>query len=102
VAARFREAAGVLSERDRRALDAIERQIEGEDPRFAASMRRVRPRWTGRWARDGYDAAIVLAVATAVLCFTLALLCAGITMLLVVVALCRLRPRHFLPRRTPW
>jgi Protein of unknown function (DUF3040) len=90
----------VLSERDRRALDAIERQVEGEDPRFAASMRRVRPTWTDRWAREGYDAIIVLAAATAALCFAIALLGAGVVAAAVVVGLCRLRPRHFRPRRT--
>jgi hypothetical protein len=88
----------MLSERDRRDLDGIEQRIAGEDPRFAAAMQRVRPTWTDRWARDGYDAVILLAAASAVLCLALALLCAGVLAVAVLVALCRLRPRHFRPR----
>ena len=91
----------MLSERDRRTLDAIEQQIEGADPRFAMVMRRVRPTWTDRWARDAYDATIVLAVASAVVCFALALPSAVVMAVAVVVAMCRLRPSHFRPRRAP-
>jgi hypothetical protein len=100
----------MLSERDRRTLDGIERQLEGEDPRFAASMRRVRPTWADRWARDGYDATIVLAAAIAALCFALGLASAGLPAVAVVVVTWHLRPAYLRPwisrraglRRTPW
>jgi hypothetical protein len=101
----------VLSEQDRRALDAIERRTADEDPQFAASMRHARPTWADRWARHGYDAIIVLAAATAALCFALALACAGMLAVAVVVATRHLRPGYLRPwfsrrraglRRTDW
>lgn len=101
----------MLSERDRRTLDAIERRTAEEDPRFAASMRRDRPTWADRWARHGYDAIIVVAAATAALCFTLTLVCAGVLAVAVVVATWNLRPGYLRPwfgrrraglRRTDW
>ena len=82
----------MLSERDRRALDAIERRTADEDPRFAASMRRDRLTWADRCRRHGHDAIIVIAAATAVLCFALTLVDAGVLAVAVVVATWHLRP----------
>jgi O-antigen ligase len=75
----------------------IERQIVGEDPRFAASMRGLLSGRTERWVCRGYDVIIVVAALTAVLCLALssggpalvAILLAGVTF-------------HLRPRRRPW
>ena len=81
----------MLSERDRRALEAIELELAVQDPGFAASMEHPRPNRADRWTRCGYDAVIVLGAATAVLCFVVLLICAAVVALLVVGAGCYLR-----------
>ena len=83
----------MLSERDRRALEAIELQLAVQDPDFAASMGSARPDRAGRWLRRGYDAFILLGAVTAALCFVLLLICAAVVALLVVAASCLLRAR---------
>lgn len=92
----------MLSERDRRALDAIERRTADEDPRFAASMRRNRLTWDDRWGRHGHDTIIVVAAATAALCFALTLAGAGVLAVAVVVATWHLRPGYLGPWPSPW
>ncbi|GIG60042.1 hypothetical protein Lfu02_44140 [Longispora fulva] len=48
----------MLNQDDRRRLEAIERRLEAEDPRFVARMRRPRPRaWI--WILVGYVVASV-------------------------------------------
>jgi hypothetical protein len=91
----------MLSERDRRALDEIERQIAGDDPRFAASMQRAVPDRIG-WTHPGYDVIIVLAAVTAALCFVLLLVGAGVVAVLLVAATCYLRPQPLPPLTGRW
>jgi len=81
----------MLSERERRTFDDLERRTAVEDPRFAAVMRGTRPTLADRWACHAYEAVIVLGVATAALCFALLLVGAGLVAALLVVATCYLR-----------
>ena len=90
----------MLSERDRRALDEIERPIARQDPRFAASMQRALPTRSERWARLGYDTTIALGVATALLCFVLLLICAAVVAVLIAGTAWYLRAT-LLPARPP-
>ena len=81
----------MLSERERRTLDDLERRTAVEDPRFVAVMQGTRPARADRWARHGCEAVIVLGVATAALCFVLLLIGAGVVAVLLVAAACYLR-----------
>lgn len=76
----------MLSERERRTLEDLERCTAAEDPRFAAAMLGARPTQADRWARRGCAAVIVLGVATAALCFALLLIGPGLVAVLIVVA----------------
>lgn len=62
----------MLSEPERCTFREIERRLVGEDPRFAASMRRLLSGRTEWWVCLGYELIIVVAALTAVLCLGLA------------------------------
>jgi hypothetical protein len=85
----------MLSGQEERAFTEIAEQIAADDPRFAASMRRLEARRTGR----GYDVVVVLAAATAVLCLLLALGPATFTAGALAYAAHRLRPHRPARRR---
>ena len=87
----------MLSEREIRALQKIEQQISEEDPRFAATMRRPLPSRRYRLVFP-YDAIIVVAALSAVLCLALSAVGSGVVAALLAAATFYLRPRHFSPR----
>jgi hypothetical protein len=91
----------VLTERERRALQEIERQILADDPQFAASMQHPSNR-ADRWGRCGYDAIIAVAALSAMLCLVLSLVGAGVVAALLAAATSYLRPRHRPPRPDQW
>jgi hypothetical protein len=84
----------MLSGQEERAFTEIAEQIAADDPPFAASMRRLQSRRTGR----GHDVVVVVAAATAALCLLLALGPATLTAAGLAYAAHRLRPRRP-PRR---
>jgi Flp pilus assembly protein TadB len=65
-----------LTERERRTLAGIERQLARDDPGFAAAMREgLPPGWTSlRWTGPARDAAAVVAGLSALLCLVLLLI----------------------------
>lgn len=60
----------MLSERDHKILCAIETDLARESPRLARLLRA--PCRSQRWQRRGYDALLVCAVATTLLCLVVA------------------------------
>lgn len=62
-----------LSERERRVLAQIEREISLTDPRFARSMRHGLP-GPARWTHTGCNAVVVAAGSSTLLCLALALI----------------------------
>ncbi len=85
----------MLSEREQQAIDEIEQQISEQDPRFVASMQRLLPGRVGRWTRRGYDAVIVVAALSALLCLTLSVPGAALTAVLLAVVTGYLRLRGY-------
>jgi Protein of unknown function (DUF3040) len=63
----------ILSERERRILVEIERQLAATDPRFTRVMRRG-TRCATAWRRRGCDVITVLACTSALLCAALSLI----------------------------
>lgn len=63
----------MLSERERRALEEIEREVAAEDPRLAASLRTSRREAAYSQDRWPYTAAVVAAWALVVSCLLLGL-----------------------------
>lgn len=57
----------MLNDRDRRILDAMERQLAADDPRTASLGHRVHR--SELWLRRGIEAALVVAAVSAALCF---------------------------------
>jgi O-antigen ligase len=84
----------MLSERERRTFEEIERQIVDADPRFAASMQRLLSGRAERWACRGYDTIIVVAALSAVLCLALSSGGAGLVALVLAAVTFYLRPRR--------
>ncbi|MBW0108591.1 DUF3040 domain-containing protein [Pseudonocardia sp. KRD-182] len=81
----------MLSDRERRVLQEVERGIAEEDPKLAARLRR----WPSNRARRLGDAVIVLAAGTAVLCLVLSAVLAGLVAgTLAVVLVVRRRRRR--------
>ena len=78
----------MLSGQEERAFAEIAEQIGADDPRFAASMRRLQSRRAGR----GHDVVIVAAAATAVLCLLLSLGLAGFVAAALAFAAYHCRP----------
>ena len=60
----------MLSERDHRILGAIETDLARESPRLARLLRE--PRRSQRWQRRSYDALLLCASATSLLCLVVA------------------------------
>ena len=60
----------MLSEHDHRILEAIETDFARESPRLARLLRE--PRRSQRWQRRGYDALLVCALVTSLLCLAFA------------------------------
>jgi hypothetical protein len=85
----------MLSGQEGRAFTEIAEQIAADDPRFAASMRRLQSRRAGR----AYDVVIVVAAASAVLCVLLSLALPAFAAAALAFATHRLRPRW--PTRRP-
>jgi Protein of unknown function (DUF3040) len=87
----------VLSERERRVLAEIERDLCDSDPRLARSMRNG---LTGaaKWTRAGCDAVVVVAGLSALLCLSLSLIEPAVVAALLAWAAFVLRTR--LPPRT--
>lgn len=83
----------MLSDRERRALQELEHALAVDDPRLAE---RLRSGPTG-WRRALGGVAIVLAVAVALLCFTLSAVAGGLVAVAVAVAVALLLHRR---RRT--
>ena len=85
----------MLSGQEERAFAQIADQIAADDPRFAASMRRLRRRRPTRL----HDAVIVASAATAVLCVLLSLAGPWLMATALAFAAYVLRPRR--PTRRP-
>jgi len=85
----------MLSGQEEQAFVQIAEQIVADDPRFAASMRRLQTRRAGR----GYDVVVVIAAASAVLCVLLSLPAPALAAAMLAYATHRLRPRR--PTRRP-
>jgi Protein of unknown function (DUF3040) len=82
----------MISERERRALAEIERQLTGADPRFAKAMSRGTPRGT-MWPDAGCLAVIVLACLSALLCLALGLIGSAAVAVLLAAAAHQVRVR---------
>jgi hypothetical protein len=80
----------MLSGQEERAFAQIADQIAADDPRFAASMRRLQSRRACR----GHDVVIVVAAASAVLCLFLSLPLPTVTAAALAFAAHGLRPRR--------
>jgi hypothetical protein len=91
----------MLSERERRALQEIEHRVAETDPRFAAAMRRPMPAREYRAAHP-YDAVIVVAVLSAVLCLELSVNGAAVVAAVLAAVTFFLRPRHRPARTGRW
>lgn len=88
----------VLSERERRTLDEIERRLAVEDPALAQSFLTGQP-LAGRSARWPYTAAVVLTMALLAITLLLALLVAALSSASLVAAAIILRRVRCGPRR---
>jgi hypothetical protein len=87
----------ILSERERRILVEIERQLAVTDPRFARVMRHGT--WSATaWTRRGCDSVTVLALLSALLCAALSLI--GPVAVAVLLAAASHYLRTALPSRT--
>jgi hypothetical protein len=80
-----------LSERERRVLAEIERQLSDDDPRFARSLRDGWQTGAG-FTAAGCDAVAVAAGLTALLCLSLVLIGPAVVACLLAVVAFLLRP----------
>jgi hypothetical protein len=88
----------MLSEWERQALQEIEQQISRETPWFEASMQRLLSDRAHKSARRGHDTIITVAALSAVLCFALSSVGAGVPATLLAAVTFYLRRRRFPPR----
>ncbi|MEN3301501.1 MAG: hypothetical protein V7633_3559 [Pseudonocardia sp.] len=91
----------MLSEREHRVLREIEHRVAETDPRFAASMRRSISARRRRAALP-YDAVVVVAVLSAVLCLELSVNGAAVVAAVLAVVMFFLRPRRRPARTDRW
>lgn len=91
----------MLSERERQALDEIERTISRSDPRLAQMLGRARTDRVARRYRWAHDVVAVVAMLSGVLCLCLGQIGAGLTAVAFAAIVVLVRRARFAPPERP-
>jgi Protein of unknown function (DUF3040) len=91
----------MLTEREQRTLREIERGLSADAPDLVATMRARRLRRPTQGVRLTYDAVAVIAALSAIACFVLGVVGAGLVAALFAAAVVQVRCLRFPPRADP-